>query len=66
MVAQGALAASFPALELARQGRRRDSSLGLLQPGRSRTAGERQESWPPEGPAPWTRGMEGEVRAGRD
>ena len=39
-------------------------SLGLLQPGRSGTAGERQKPRPPEGSTPWTRGMEGEVRAG--
>src|ERR1035441_352622 len=42
MVAPGTFAASLSALELARQGRQRDSGLGVFQPGRSGIAGKWQ------------------------
>ena len=66
VVEQGAGAASVSALELGGQGRRRDSGLGLLEPRRGGTVRERQERRQPEGSAPWARGVEGALRAGRD
>src|ERR1039458_4627575 len=66
MVAPGALAASLSALELARQGRQRDSGLGVFQPGRSGIAGKWQVCRHPEGSASRPYRVEGKVRAGRD
>ena len=66
VVGQGAVAASVPALELGGQGRRRDSGVGVLEPGRSGAVGERQEPGQPESSAPGPRGVEGAVRAGHD
>ena len=66
MVAQRAVAASVPALELGGQGRRRDSGMGLHKPRRGRAVCKRRQPGQPEGSKSGARGMEGEVRAGRD
>src|ERR1035441_9820968 len=66
MVAPGTFAASLSALELARQGRQRDSGLGVFQPGRSGIAGKWQVCRHPEGSASRPYRVEGKVRAGRD
>ena len=61
VVGQGAVAAPVSALELRGPGRRRDSGVGLHEPGRGGAVCERQEPGQPEGSASGPRGVEGEV-----
>src|SRR6266516_1310921 len=66
LVGPGTRSAFVSALELGGAYRRNHRGLGALEPRRSRTFPERQESRQPEGPTPDAPGVESKVRTRRD